>query len=317
MKSRAMLAGAVLAGFILGFACVHPVAIAMQMFGVTPCTAKTPCIEGDNSGKGAGVTGKSSLGIGVDGTSTSGAYTASGVHGASTKSSGVFGSTTSTVGYQAGVVGGEVTALTTNYGVLGESEFGTAVGAIATTANGVSATTGSSHPSVAAISLDAEHGANILNATGQNNVAVTIDGAGNISTPGTVSMEGACASGCSATTHARSYGTTAAMPTIEDSGEAHLTAGFTSVRLDPAFANAIDARQGYLVMLTPEGDTHGLYVAQRSPNGFVVRETMSGRSDIAFAYRIVAHPYGVHQPRLPLVTPVRPRMALAHFLPVH
>lgn len=97
----------------------------------------------------------------------------------------------------------------------------------------------------------------------------------------------------------RAYGTTAALPTIEDTGEAQLLHGAISVRLDPAFANAIDARQGYVVLLTPEGDTRGLFVAQRSRNAFVVREVLGGTANVAFAYRIVAHPYGVSEPRLP------------------
>jgi hypothetical protein len=73
------------------------------------------------------------------------------------------------------------------------------------------------------------------------------------------------------------------------------------VRLDPAFANVIDPGRPYLVLNTPEGDTRGLYVAQRTATGFTVRETMGGHSTLAFAYRIVAHPFGAREPRLPFV----------------
>ena len=55
------------------------------------------------------------------------------------------------------------------------------------------------------------------------------------------------------------------------------------------------------MLITPEGDTRGLFVAARTPGAFSVRETMGGRSSIAFGYRIVAHPFGVNEPRLPMV----------------
>jgi hypothetical protein len=103
------------------------------------------------------------------------------------------------------------------------------------------------------------------------------------------------------TTRVRSYGATVAAPTLEDTGEARLIAGSATVRLDPAFANAIDPRQGYVVLITPEGDTRGLFFASRTPGAFHVRETLGGRSSIAFGYRIVAHPFGVNEPRLPMV----------------
>ena len=51
--------------------------------------------------------------------------------------------------------------------------------------------------------------------------------------------------------------------------------------------------------MTPNGDTNGLYVAMRTPTGFVVRETRGGRSTLSFDYRIVAHQYGGTGLRLP------------------
>jgi hypothetical protein len=105
----------------------------------------------------------------------------------------------------------------------------------------------------------------------------------------------------------RSYGTSSATPTLEDAGESQLVAGSAYVRLDAQLAGAIDPREGYFVLITPEGDTNGLYVSQRSATGFLVRESRGGRSSAPFAYRIVAHPYGVHEARLPLVeTGARP-----------
>jgi hypothetical protein len=64
------------------------------------------------------------------------------------------------------------------------------------------------------------------------------------------------------------------------------------VALDPTFASAIARDRSYLVFLTPEGDSRGLYVTSKTLAGFAVRESSGGHSSLAVAYRIVAHPYG-------------------------
>lgn len=81
-------------------------------------------------------------------------------------------------------------------------------------------------------------------------------------------------------------------PTVEDTGSAHLTAGFAAVRFDSSFAAAVDKSASYRVFITPDGDTRGLFVAQKTPRGFIVRETQGGRSNLAFDYRIVATSQG-------------------------
>ncbi len=88
-------------------------------------------------------------------------------------------------------------------------------------------------------------------------------------------------------------------PTIEDFGQGQLVNGEAAVRLDPAFANTMDMRKSYLVFITPDGDSRGLYTTQKTAGGFVVRENGGGRSTLAFDYRIVAKPFGNNSPRLP------------------
>jgi hypothetical protein len=105
-----------------------------------------------------------------------------------------------------------------------------------------------------------------------------------------------------------SYATTSTTPNIEDFGEAQLTAGQAYVSLSRSYASAIDARYAYMVFITPEGDTRGLYVTQKTPAGFVVRENQGGRSEAAFSYRIVAKPYGS------TVAAMRPERAPSHQL---
>ena len=95
--------------------------------------------------------------------------------------------------------------------------------------------------------------------------------------------------------------------TIEDAGTARMTGGVGVVRFDPDFARTLDLRSGYQVFLTPDGDTRGLYVAQKYEAGFIVRENEHGRSTVDFDYRILAHPIGASEARLPVLNLKRPQ----------
>ena len=96
----------------------------------------------------------------------------------------------------------------------------------------------------------------------------------------------------------RTYPASQSLPTMEDFGEAQLVNGQAAVSLERTFGSMIDARRSYLVFITPEGECNVLYVASKTPAGFVVREAKGGHSTIAFQYRIVAHPYGDSSERL-------------------
>ena len=87
-------------------------------------------------------------------------------------------------------------------------------------------------------------------------------------------------------------------PVIEDFGSGQLVNGVASVRLDSSFADAITDRAAYMVFITPDGDSRGLYVTQKTLQGFVVRESGGGTSNIAFDYRIVSRPAASTQPRM-------------------
>jgi hypothetical protein len=117
------------------------------------------------------------------------------------------------------------------------------------------------------------------------------------------------------------YATMASTPNLEDFGEAQLTNGQAYVSLKRAYSSAIDARFAYMVFITPEGDTRGLYVTRRTPAGFEVRENQGGRSDATFSYRIVAKPYGSTTATLrPSIAPQRrlmhpPAIAKLRYVP--
>jgi hypothetical protein len=127
---------------------------------------------------------------------------------------------------------------------------------------------------------------------------------GDIHITGQLFSAGPCQNGCSVggkpVRAVETYASMAAEPMIEDTGEAALVDGRASVAIDPKFANVIDPRSTYVVLLTPEGDCRGLYVGNRTATGFTVRELQGGRANIGFAYRIVGKRFGVASQRLPM-----------------
>ena len=148
-------------------------------------------------------------------------------------------------------------------------------------------------------------GADLFDATSQGLVKMSLTDEGNLTIDGLLYSQGSCNTGClvngARTRGVGEYAPVEAQPTIEDNGEASLSDGRAFVALDPKFANVISTTATYIVQLTPEGDSKGLYVASRGPTGFTVVESQGGRSNVGFAYRIVAQRYGVHAPRLPMM----------------
>jgi len=74
---------------------------------------------------------------------------------------------------------------------------------------------------------------------------------------------------------------------FEDIGRGQLRQGVARVDVDPDFAAVSGLGDDYHVFLTPEGPSNGLYVADRSPTGFEVREQGEATSEISFSYRIM------------------------------
>lgn len=168
----------------------------------------------------------------------------------------------------------------------GAEIFGTANGAVIIGADGVIARSPAGTSNFPIIATD----------TSANDVFY-VDGAGNVFYHGSLNHFSRTRGGQEATT----YGPTTTAPTLEDVGTAQLVNGEAFVRLDSMYAQAIDLRAPYHVFLTPNGDTRGLYVASKNPDGFVVRETQSGHGTLAFDYRVVATALGRAGERISLV----------------
>jgi hypothetical protein len=151
------------------------------------------------------------------------------------------------------------------------------------------------------------------------NTVFQLNDSGDIAISGHIFTQGSCSSGCAPSRkpgkHVVTYAPQESQPTMEDFGEAQLIDGQAYVRLDPAYASVIDGHATYMVFITPEGDSRGLYVTQRSAAGFAVRENQGGRSTLAFTYRIVAKPYADNSPRLPATISEPRHMSLPHALP--
>jgi len=85
---------------------------------------------------------------------------------------------------------------------------------------------------------------------------------------------------------------------FEDAGSGQLSNGEAIVNIEAVFGETVNTGVEYHVFLTPNGDCKGLYVSQKSPTSFVVRELGGGHSSIAFDYRIMAKRAGYEKVRL-------------------
>jgi hypothetical protein len=75
---------------------------------------------------------------------------------------------------------------------------------------------------------------------------------------------------------------------FEDFGSMQLSNGVAEIVIEPEFAQTVNTEQNYHVYLTPNGDCKGLYISQKTPTSFEVRELGGGTSSVNFDYRIVA-----------------------------
>ena len=85
---------------------------------------------------------------------------------------------------------------------------------------------------------------------------------------------------------------------FEDFGSGQLSNGIATIKLEPTFAQTVNLSVDYHVFLTPNGDSKGLYISRKTATSFEVRESGSGRSTLAFDYRIVARRKGYETIRL-------------------
>jgi len=272
-----------------------------------------------------GVQGSSVSGPGVQGNSTSG----NGMHGVSANTSGIFGETSSTSGGDAALYGYShnnaigVFGFSPKFGVIGESGGNSAVGgetsvfingpaavwgdtsgagyAVAgTTDNGVAGQFINSSASQEAMYVGNFYNGNstVATLTGEAG-GCTFFGNGDVLCEGKISSAVTLRDGEHAV---KTYSVQSAENWYEDAGSAQLVNGVVRVRLDPTFSETVNTEIEYHVFLTPNGDSEGLYVSNKTSSGFEVHEQHGGHSNIAFDYRIMAKRAGHENERLEDVT---------------
>jgi len=129
-------------------------------------------------------------------------------------------------------------------------------------------------------------------------ISCTIDDSANLSCTGTIAGSNVTADKRTVKTYAMQ----AAENWYEDACSGELQGGSARIDLDPEFGETVNTGVEYHVFLTPNGDCKGLYVANKTADGFEVRELGGGKSNIAFDYRIMAKRKGYEQVRLEDIT---------------
>ena len=78
---------------------------------------------------------------------------------------------------------------------------------------------------------------------------------------------------------------------FEDYGTAKLVNGVAEIKIDPIFSKNIyiDEKRPLKVFIQLEGDCNGVYVTNKSKEGFTVKELANGNSNVSFSWHIVAN----------------------------
>jgi hypothetical protein len=332
----ALLGGVAIGASGLAPAAAQPVrALGAIVNGVVTCHSASPCAGGVNTGTGFGLLAESSANNGVDSGTKNPSFTTnfgkSGLYGhddstdGGIQNIGVAGLSNKGTGMQATSLSGTGLQARSNsgWGINVSSINGTALRVFSLNGAGVDVESdhsssfvglnglGDANPVLVLKSGTSDANGSAIQAFSAASTSIfSVDNAGNEHLGGLLYTTGSCSTGCSRTHRVESYAPRESVPSMEDIGEGQLVAGKAVVKLDPAFANVIDGNAPYVVFISPEGSSRGLYVTQKSRVGFTVMENDGGHSTIPFGYRIVAKPYGVVASRLPMVdTPRMPRSA--------
>ncbi len=285
-----------------------------------------------SSSSGDGVAGESYSGIGVSGTTTNNGTAGTGRHGVS-------GLATSPAPGNAGVFGNAYTT-SDMYGFV--TAFNIVSGVWADSANVNDGTTNATVGLVA--SVDNNEAAIIVNnsatqetlevdnynSSGPTGLFRTLrastpdgtcgfGGAGDMTCTGQVKTLAITSGGAR---KVETYATQSAENWMEDYGTGTMKMGVAVVKIDPAFAETVSETADYHVFLTPNADSKGLYVINKTLTSFEVRESGGGTSSLTFDYKIVAKRRGYESQRLVDVTDrfneeqARSLIARAHGAPI-
>jgi hypothetical protein len=174
---------------------------------------------------------------------------------------------------------------------FGEGVLGTAGDNVAGHFNNVS----DEYPTVYAQNLLGGGTGLVLETRGKMGKTCTIDVSGTVNCDGTLSAVVPTDGGARKLSL---YAVQSPENWFEDFGSGSLSNGTATIALDPTFTQTVNTGAEYHVFLTPNGDSKGLYVSQKTATSFEVREQGGGTSSVAFDYRIVAKRSGYENVRL-------------------
>lgn len=77
---------------------------------------------------------------------------------------------------------------------------------------------------------------------------------------------------------------------FQDFGVGRLVNGIARIEIDPILSQSIYVDQNHplKVFVTLEGDCKGIFITNKSQNGFTVKELQNGKSNVSFSWQIVA-----------------------------
>jgi len=183
------------------------------------------------------------------------------------------------------------------FGMYGISESGPGIVGVSNTAVGIR---GVSTDGAGLTGVSTNSFANVLFTDAPNKAAIFAQSnaatqkiaglfKGKVTVQGDLTVTGAKAAGVEMPdgTLATMYCQEAPEPFFEDFGRARMENGVAQISLESDFASLVRL-DSYMVFLTPEGESKGLYVDKRNEHGFQVREAQGGTSTLDFTYRLVA-----------------------------
>ncbi len=300
-----------------------------QTVGVYGLNESTSTGAAGVSGTASGLSGQTIGVYGVDSSTTNGAAAVYGLAlGNSGNTLGVYGKSVSSIGVgvygvAVGPSGSQPPQELNPFGVWGDT-VGLPIGNGYTAGFGVLGTAGastaggfynnSSNDATLLLENEGSGGTNIVNQAaplleaygGNSGKGCMMDVSGTLNCDGTVTAVVPTAGGARKVSL---YAVQSPENWFEDFGSGVLSSGAATITLDATFTQTVNTGTGYHVFLTPNGDSKGLYVSQKTATSFEVREQGGGHSSIAFDYRIVAKRNGYENVRLADVTEQYKKMA--------
>jgi hypothetical protein len=273
---------------------------------ITSCHNRSTCLKWSNTGTGTAFSGTAISTYAFLGSSQSatGAYFSSKdtTHGYDGVLGTVNGGLAGVGGYGYNGSTGTEGVSDSGDGVHASSGTGIGLNAVSTSGVGAFAITNTDSNYALEAGNTASNGPPFLAYNSADGGYFGVDHLGDGEFSGYVFTIGSCNIGCDRTHGIGEYAKRSSLPTIEDEGEVALRNGSAYVAFDSSFRNVIDAHRSYLVTVTPEGDSKGMFVSGKTSAGFFIRENQGGRSNVLVTYKVDARTLGEDRGRLPAMS---------------